>query len=469
MLRGLFRNYPNKDFKHMTSQEAKQIKIAFTQALKASERHEGAFIYRPSNEGAVMCGCDRACSGELVIPETLGGQRVCGIEDAFQDCKSLQSIVIPACVSKVTSEIFGFCLSLEAFIVAQDNPYLCSLDGVLFSKDMTQLFQYPQAKVGAYTVPEGVKSIRALAFAYCHGLTSVKIPDSTMDIGFDAFRMCIRLKDAWLPAGLEKIESGVFQNCSVLSTINIPDCVGSIENGAFHDCKNLTALTLPTHLRRIGLNAFAGCASLGEVTIPKDMADVGPGAFSECISLISIDVDLCNPTFRSVNGVLFDNKQTELVQYPAGRSGAYTIPEGTLSISELAFCGCVHLSDIHFPATVHQIGQQAFAECAGLKSVSLPCSLQTINEGTFAYCKNLREVHVLPNVIAVNHLAFGGCAKLKRIIFEGHAPHVMQHSFAGLKRVTVYHHEGMNGWDDMPEGLKLAIISPTFAPDSHCH
>jgi len=453
----------------MTLQESRKEKLARTQACKASERHEASFTYRPSTEGAIICGCDQTCSGELVIPETLGGQRVCGIEDAFQDCKSLKRIVISSCVSEVASEIFGFCLSLEAFSVAPDNPYLCSMEGVLFSKDMTRLLQYPQAKVGAYTVPEGVKSIRAVAFASCHGLTSIKMPDSTLDIGFDAFRMCIRLKSVWLPASLEKIESGVFANCSVLRSINIPDGVISIENGAFRDCKCLTNLILPAHLRRIGLNAFAGCTSLEQVTIPKDTADVDSGAFAECISLISIDVDLCNPTFRSVAGVLFDSVKAELVQYPAGRAGSYTIPEGTLSISGMAFCGCVYLSNIHFPDTVHQIGRLVFSNCAGLESVSLPHSLQAINEGTFAYCKNLREVHVPPNVDTLANHVFVGCSRLKRIIFEGHAPQVMQDTFTGLKCVTVYHHEGMNGWDDMPEGLKLAIISPTFAPDSHCH
>lgn len=452
----------------MTLQESRKEKIAFTQALKASERHEGAFIYRPSNEGAIICGCERACSGELVIPETLGGQRVCGIEDAFLDCKSLQSIVIPACVSKVTSDIFGFCLSLEAFKVAQDNPNLCSLDGVLFSKDMTQLFQYPQAKVGAYTVPEGVKSIRALAFTYCHGLTSIKIPDSTMDIGFDSFHMCIRLENALLPNGLQKLENGAFQNCLFLSTINIPESVVSIENGAFHECRRLTALTLPKHLRRIGLNAFAGCAGLEEVIIPKDTAEIGPGAFSECTSLKSIDVDLCNPTFRSINGVLFDNAKAELVQYPAGRSGAYTIPEWTLSIRGQAFSGCSHLSEIHFPDTVHAIGRLAFSYCVGMESVSLPCSLQAVNEGTFAYCKNLREVRVPSNVDTVGNHPFVGCCKLEHLIFEGHAPDIKDDVFTGIKQVTVYYHENMNGWDDIPEGVKSAIIRPAPAPDSQC-
>jgi hypothetical protein len=436
----------------MTLQESRIEKLAFTQALKASERHEGAFIYRPSNDGAIICGCDQACSGELVIPETLGGQRVCGIEDAFQDCKSLQRIVIPACVSEVAGEIFGFCLSLEAFSVAKDNPYLCSMEGVLFSKDMTRLLQYPQAKVGAYTVPEGVKAIRAIAFACCHGLTSIKIPDSTMDIGFDAFWMCIRLENALLPASLERMESGVFSHCSVLRSINIPDGVVSIENGAFRDCKNLTAFTLPAHLRRICLNAFASCTSLKQVTIPKDTADIGPGAFSECTSLESIDVDLCNPTFRSLNGVIFDSVKAELVQFPAGRAGSYTVPEGTLSINELAFCGCARLSDIHLVDSVHQIGRLAFADCAGLESVSLPCSLLTISEGTFAYCKNLREVRVPPNVATLANHIFAGCSKLKRLIFDGQAPDIMKDAFTGIKNATVFHHEGMDGWDDIPEG-----------------
>ncbi len=49
------------------------------------------------------------------------------------------------------------CPRLGKFIVNKDNPYYCSVNGVLFSKDRKQLLLYPaQKKDQSYSVPEGV-------------------------------------------------------------------------------------------------------------------------------------------------------------------------------------------------------------------------------------------------------------------------------------------------------------------------
>ena len=42
--------------------------------------------------------------------------------------------------------------------VDENNPYLCSVDGVLFSKDGNTLIRYPSLVKGDYTVPEVKKS-----------------------------------------------------------------------------------------------------------------------------------------------------------------------------------------------------------------------------------------------------------------------------------------------------------------------
>ncbi len=49
------------------------------------------------------------------------------------------------------------CPRLEKFIVNRDNPYYCSVNGVLFSKDIKKLLLYPsQKKDQSYSVPEGI-------------------------------------------------------------------------------------------------------------------------------------------------------------------------------------------------------------------------------------------------------------------------------------------------------------------------
>ena len=50
----------------------------------------------------------RATTGDVVIPDTLGGCPVRTINEcAFQDCKSIKSLVIPDSVTKIRVDAFG--------------------------------------------------------------------------------------------------------------------------------------------------------------------------------------------------------------------------------------------------------------------------------------------------------------------------------------------------------------------------
>lgn len=427
------------------------------QEKMAAERSENGFIYRLEQEGAVICGYDKSVNGTLYIPQILGGQKVCKIEGSFNACKDLQCLVIPDFISEINATISEFCKSLEAFEVSSNNSHLCSQDGILFSKDMKQLIQYPQAKRGSYTVPQGVIAIRYTAFECCHGLISLTIPDSVTEIGFSAFAMCINLEQVVLPSHLKKIDSTLFSQCSSLVEIRMPNMLTDIENGAFDSCSSLTSVTFPSHLRKIGVNAFQGCASLKEIAIPSHTVNIEAGAFSNCEALTAINVDTGNPIYYSLDGVLFDHTKAMLIQYPAGRSGKYHVPLDTLAIMTSAFCGCARLTEILLPEGLANIGIQAFRCCSSLKRVSLPNTLQTIQDEAFIQCKNLCEVFVPASVTTVCHLAFAGCSRLERLIFESHAPYVMDTAFACSERVTIYHHKDTHGWDNVKGAAKVAI------------
>ena len=66
----------------------------------------------------------------------------------------------------------------------------------------------------------------------------------------------------------------------------------------------------------IGTEAFAGTL-LTSVAIPASVTAIGIWAFHDCSILTAITVDAQNLFYSSIAGVLFDQSQTTLIQYPA--------------------------------------------------------------------------------------------------------------------------------------------------------
>lgn len=113
--------------------------------------------------------------------ETLG-------DGAFADCYSLDEIHIPATVQQVGENPFAGCESLRLLDLADGQPYLQMINGVLFGDGGGRLILCPRLlPMERYTLPEGVRTIDARAFSYCNRLLSVTLPDSVADIGAEAF------------------------------------------------------------------------------------------------------------------------------------------------------------------------------------------------------------------------------------------------------------------------------------------
>jgi len=69
------------------------------------------------------------------------------------------------------------------------------------------------------TIGENVKTIPALAFRNCSGLTSITIPDSVTSIGGGAFYECSKLTSVTIGNGVTSIGDGAFYKCSKLTSI----------------------------------------------------------------------------------------------------------------------------------------------------------------------------------------------------------------------------------------------------------
>ncbi len=99
---------------------------------------------------------------------------------------------------------FRGCTSLSSINVNKKNENFKSIDGVLFSKDGTELILYPTGrKATNYTIPNSVTKIDKWAFDGCTGLTSITIPNSVTKIDKWAFADCTSLKEVTIPRELD--------------------------------------------------------------------------------------------------------------------------------------------------------------------------------------------------------------------------------------------------------------------------
>lgn len=91
----------------------------------------------------------------IVIPESV--QEI-GY-GAFNRCKSLRSVNITKSTADFSQKIFDKCDSLDEILADDDNTRYCSIDGLLFNKDKTELILYPMAKKDDFCVPNGLVRI----------------------------------------------------------------------------------------------------------------------------------------------------------------------------------------------------------------------------------------------------------------------------------------------------------------------
>ncbi len=107
---------------------------------------------------------------------------------SIENCHKLQSVSIPNNVESVGS-LLG-CRELKEFSVDASNPYICSIDGVVFSKDKTTLIKYPQGKiVDEYVIPSTVRIVSDWAF-YDADLPKVFVPKTVETLKETAFGYC---------------------------------------------------------------------------------------------------------------------------------------------------------------------------------------------------------------------------------------------------------------------------------------
>jgi hypothetical protein len=236
---------------------------------------------------------------------------------------------------------------------------------------------------------------------------------------------------------------------------------------------SITSLSLPDGLTSIHEWAFSNCSGLTSISIPCSVEFIHEGAFDGCTSLTSIGVAADNPSYLSLDGVLFDI-HGNLLRCPEGKAGDYSIPNSVTDIYDGAFLNCSSLTSISvpnsgidfyrrdffsgctgltsfnvaadnlaylsldgvlfskdqssllrypggktgdytIPNSVNYIHEWAFTNCSGLTSVNIPSSLQEISDRLFWGCSGLTSITIPASINWVGYDAFLGCSNLTSI------------------------------------------------------
>lgn len=158
---------------------------------------------------------------ELEIPEFIGCYPVTEIRDnAFCNCRTLKSIIIPDTVTKLGHHCFYACYSLK------------------------------KAKL-----PAELEEIGEGCFCGCGALDTVELPDSLEILPDSCFRACTSLSKVRLPKRLTSAGAFCFAGCTGLKEVQTDDELLFIGERAFFMCGKLNEIYIPPTCTFIGKQA----------------------------------------------------------------------------------------------------------------------------------------------------------------------------------------------------------------------
>ena len=455
--------------------------------------------------GSAFWGCGELAS--LTLPK---GLTTIG-DNAFRGLGKLTTVTIPAEVTSIGGSVFSYCGGLTQINVEAGNQKYTSVDGVLYTKDLTGLVMCP------------------------NGLTSVTIPESVTSIGPGAFIGCGKLTSVMLPSGVSHIREWAFEACNGLTSVTIPESVTKIDRYAFLNCGGLTSLTIRGERPDAPNNIFQGCGKLKSIHVPAnakswagmkkwhgiplvfDGEDAGRQAQVEhraapkgglarlrqrrmeaerqaaesdqrqaaaereqqLKALLQIQEELRRQrkekdaaqrrAGQAVNAAVQQQQATV-----DGYTWSYRVKYGAATIvsEKKGKYSCavspMPTGDVKIPVTLNgvkvtSIGDHAFLMCDGMTSVTIPSSVTNIGWSAFSGCRRLTSVTIPEGVKCIGKGAFSGCCGLTLVTIPASVMYIEDEAFSSSPKL--YNRE-TNGWSVRrgkgPTGNSLV----SFAVDS---
>lgn len=194
---------------------------------------------------------------------------------AFEKCKDLKKVTIPASVKEIKSSAFSNCIKLESVTIEEESE----LETIGSKAFLGCAFE-------SFVIPESVTIIESESFAFCPQLKNIVIPDSIVEIRDSAFAACVSLENVSLPETITVLGAAAFRGCISLKSFKVPDDLELLRVDVLADCISLENVILNrAKLYAIDRNAFGNCTSLTSITIPSNVVLMNNEIFVGCQNL----------------------------------------------------------------------------------------------------------------------------------------------------------------------------------------
>lgn len=281
---------------------------------------EGGITYAVTGDGTVSVGSgkvgtraiDTGWSGRLDIPATVehgsSAYRVTSIAPyACAGCTSLSEVSIPASVTSIGFNAFGYCGTMDD---SGDAPAFGGLGKVEFASG-TQLAVIGENAfvedyaLRAFEIPASVTSIGKKAFQDCFSFERFACEEGSRlkGIAAHAFSATLPKMDpatvpsggagpgAWPAASAQAVsEPPAARSYAHLESVSLPASLNTLGDSAFANQRALTSLVWDDgcELESIGTGSFQYCTALESASVPAlahELNGLGPYSFQYCTSL----------------------------------------------------------------------------------------------------------------------------------------------------------------------------------------
>lgn len=422
-------------------------------------------------------------------------------EQAFSST-AITSITLPKQLTEFSPSIFYVSAGgtkLASIGVSQNNPAYAAYEGMLYTKDYSELLFCPPMNAGTdgtVTIHKDTKTIASNAFRYCAdvtainfngaavtsvgaeafrnaGLTSIALPDSVQTIGADAFINCHSLTSFRVPEALDAFDASSLglENLTEITvsenndSYTVANGVALLKDGVllyYLRTADETEYTVPDGTTQIAENAFAGNTALTKVTIPASVELIARNAFNGCSALREVVFAAGGAQPLVIGDYAFNGTSLQRIVIPAR---TLSIGDNALALSSLtsvsfesgsrlnsignnAFMRSA-ITTIELPASLTTMGSSVFRNTASLESVRLPEGLTEMGDETFA-SSGVVSVNLPATLRTLGTGTFRDCENLKTVDFAQNFQ---------IERFSVDTFEGCTGLEEIELPASLTEVT----------
>lgn len=352
------------------------------------------------------------CSGfaNLILGDNEKGKVSVIDAKAFQDCKNITMISLPATIEKIREGAFEGCTSLMNVYVHSKDDGIPATEANIFGGRETEmnLYVYPETAIAIYQAKKPWKDFKSTTKKEMHTIS-------------------FNINGVHQPALDITLYSGDIISEEETDKLKIADKEGRTFSGWFNkEWSNAIPSTMPgVDVVFNGYFIYEASDANYKYTIYPTGADGKDGAAKatvaglakelkvlETLPDIPTTVTFTNTDYPSADGVEdFTVKEIGTEAFKDQKFiQSITLPATITTIGEGAFIGCTGISNIAIPASVDSIGKKAFSGCTGLTRVD-GFKLTKVSDEAFLTCQKLSIID-LSGVTEIGNKAFTNCLQM---------------------------------------------------------